>query len=248
LWQFIPATGRRYGLRQTPWTDDRGNVARSTAAALEHLQRLSGNFDGDWLRAFAAYNCGTRKVRLAVRSDLANGGSGEFWSLELPRITRRYVPKLLALAQVIKDAERRADRLPELAEPEELATVTVSRPLSLDVAAELVGMTPHALWDFNADLRRPVTPPGGYALRVPASRANMLRGGLSSLPADEWMRWTEHVVQKGENLWLIARRYGVTVASLKQVNGLGSNLIKPGKALLLPPAATVSATSGSGEI
>ena len=106
LWQFIPSTGELYGLDQDWWYEDRRDVLASTRAAVKYMKDLNKLFDGDWLLSIAAYNAGPGRVQKAIKINAENGQETDFWHLNLPKETKRYVPKLLALAKVVKDPSR----------------------------------------------------------------------------------------------------------------------------------------------
>lgn len=235
LWQFMPATARAYGLQQNQWFDARGDIIASTDAALRLLENLNQRFDGDWLHTLAAYNCGARRVERAILTNRTHGRSTDFWSLDLPQATRHYVPRLLAVARIVAAPEQYRISLPEIPHNAGFATVSVKQQLSLNTAAELGGLDMDTLWSLNGGLKQRVTPPHRYEMLVPRDSAERLQKELAALPDEEWMRWSEHRVNSGESLWIIARQYRISVATLKQVNGLQSTLIKPGQRLLLPP-------------
>jgi membrane-bound lytic murein transglycosylase D len=240
LWQFIPATGRAYDLHEDEWYDARGDVVASTDAALRLLVKLNERFDGDWLHTLAAYNCGARRVERAILSNRTQGQNTDFWSLDLPKTTRAYVPRLLALARIVATPDRYGISLPEIDNHGGFARIPIKQQLSLTTAAEIGALDADTLWALNGGLKQRVTPPYRYDLIVPSESAARIRHELDKLPEQEWVRWSEHSVHEGENLWLIARQHGISVATLKRINGLQSDLVKPGQRLLLPTGATAA--------
>ncbi|WP_297527121.1 LysM peptidoglycan-binding domain-containing protein [Thiohalobacter sp.] len=236
LWQFIPATGRHFDLAQNWWYDGRRDPVPSTRAALDYLQRLHDRFDS-WLLAVAAYNSGEGNVRSAIRRNRARGRPASFEYLSLPRETRAYVPRLVALAQIVAEPERYGVQLPDVDPDARLSTVDLGGQMDLALAAELAGVPLAELYRFNAGFNRWATPPDGpHRLLLPADAAARLSTALETLPPQRRVRWVRHRIRSGESLGTIARRYQTTVAVLKDVNELRSDLIRAGRHLLIPVA------------
>ena len=136
IWQFIPSTGKMYGLKQNWWYDGRRDVISATHAALDYLQSLAKQFDGDWELALAAYNSGAGRVRSAIRRNKKKGRSGDYWSLDLPRETEGYVPRLLALSQLVADPERYGNTLSAIPNEPYFEAVNIETQLDLAMAAQ----------------------------------------------------------------------------------------------------------------
>ncbi|HTY93700.1 MAG TPA: transglycosylase SLT domain-containing protein, partial [Steroidobacteraceae bacterium] len=172
LWQFIPGTGTRYNLKQDWWYDGRRDVVESTRAALDYLQALNSEFNGDWLLAIAAYNCGEQNVERAVARNQAAGLPTDFWNLRLPAETRAYVPKLLAMARVVAHPEHYGLSFNKIPNQPYFAKVDTQGQISMHVAAEIAGLTDAELYELNPAFHRWATDPAGpYALLVPADTA-----------------------------------------------------------------------------
>lgn len=239
LWQFMPATAAHFGLARDWWYDGRHDVVQSTTAALDYLAYLNRLFDGDWLLALAAYNAGEGTVRKAMEANRGDGRPEDYWSLDLPEETQAYVPRLLALARVIADPASHGVRLHPLADSPRLAVLELEAPLELALAAELAGLDHAVLRRLNPGYLRWATAPGGpHHLVLPAARVETLRNGLAAMPADEWMRWHRHRVAPGDSLYLLARRYDTTVATLKRINAMDGTLLRVGRDLKVPRAPT----------
>ena len=239
IWQFIPGTGRRFGLEQTWWYDGRRDVGESTRAALEYLAYLNRFFDGDWLHAMAAYNAGEGTVRRAIRRNQAAGKPTDFWSLSLPRETQAYVPKLLALSNLIANPPAYGQYLPTISDEPYLARIEVGSQIDLDLAAELAGLTIEQIYLYNPGFNRWATDPNGpHHLMVPLSVAEQFQQNLADYPAQERIHWTRYRVQGGDALGPIARRHNTTVALIREVNKLNGNTIRVGQQLIIPVART----------
>ncbi|MGI9310592.1 MAG: LysM peptidoglycan-binding domain-containing protein [bacterium] len=235
MWQFIAATGRRYDLRQDWWVDERKDLTESTRAALDYLQYLQREFDGDWELALAAYNSGEGNVRRHVRRNRARNQPTHYAALKLRRETADYVPKLLALRNLIAAPRSFGIALPPLPNRATLAVIETDSQTDLAVAASLGDLSGEQLRYFNQGYKRGVTSPQGpHRLVVPVEIASHLRAALAEMPAHARLRWARHRVREGEYLGKIARQYGVTVDSIIAANNLRSSLIHPRQALRIP--------------
>jgi membrane-bound lytic murein transglycosylase D len=250
LWQFMPATGSMMGLHQDWWFDSRRTVRGSTSAATEYLQRLNGRFSGDWLHTLASYNAGAATVRRAIRRARKRGEPTDFWSLDLPGETDRYVPRLLALARVVNDPEKYGVSLPDIPDAPYFTIVTTDRQVDLNIAAQAAGLDVEHLILLNAGNRRWTTHPDGpHELLVPLSHADGLGERLAALPPEKRLRWQRHQVASGESLSVIARRYGVSVAAIRRTNQLPDARIRAGEELVIPLSDTVTGqTAGSNRL
>ena len=233
LWQFIPGTGRQYALQQDWWHDERRDVIEGTRAALDMLEDLHKTFDGDWLLALAAYNAGPGNVRKALR----RSDSDDFFDLPLPRETRAYVPRLLALSRLVAAPGDHGTTLRSIADTPGFELVEIGGQLDVARAAGLAGLDEDAIYRLNPALNRWATHPDGpHRLLVPVGHGEALREGLATLPAGERVAWKRHRIRSGESLSTIAARYGLDVATLQSANRLRSTRIRAGDALLIPVA------------
>lgn len=238
-WQFVPSTGRHFGLEQDWWQDQRRDILLSTDAALTYLSQLARRFDGDWLLALAAYNAGGGTVNRARTRNLQQGRATDFWSLELPRETMAYVPRLLALAQLVRDPDEHQLTLPPLTDQPYFEVVNTGGQIDLSEAAKLAGMSLDELYLLNPAYNRWATAPQGpHRLLVPVAQADALRTGLAALPPEQRLRWQRHTIARGDTLSGIAQQHGTTAAVLREVNKLNGNNIVAGRTLMIPqPAA-----------
>lgn len=178
IWQFIPSTGRDYGLTQTEEYDARRDLMASTQAALNYLERLHDLFDNDWFLALAAYNYGEGNVRKAIRKNEAEGKPTDYWSLSLPGETRWYVPKLLAVTKVIANPEQYRIQLRSIPNRPYLTQIEVNRQMSLAIAAKLADLTPNDFRNLNAGYRLGITTPP-HKLTIPIHKLNLFKQQLA---------------------------------------------------------------------
>jgi membrane-bound lytic murein transglycosylase D len=243
IWQFIPGTGRMYGLKQNWWYDGRRDVYASTDAALRYLQRLHKNLNGDWLLALAAYNSGEGTVRKAIRRNKKKGKPTDFFSLRLPRETRGYVPRLLAIARIIKDPAAYDLELKSVPDTPYFSKVDIDAQIDLALAAEMAGIELDELYLLNPGYNRWATAPKGpHYLLLPVDKAEGFADKLAELPKDQRMRWAHHKVKSGETLSHIADKYRVSVALLKSSNKLRGSFLRKGQNLVIPIASKSART------
>lgn len=240
LWQIIPSTGRRLGLKQDWWFDARRDVVQSTRAALDYLEELADQFDGDWLLAVAGYNSGEGNVvRALARAGASPEQSATFWDARpyLPVETRTYVPRLLALIELVSAPQNYDLSLPALANEPYFAPVETGGQIDMALAAELAGIEAEKLYKLNPGVNRWATDPEGPdRLLVPADAADTLSDALDALGERERVSWSRHRVKAGESLIAIASHYQTTPALLRDVNGISGNLIRAGDFLMVPHA------------
>lgn len=237
MWQFIPGTGKRFGLKQNWWYDGRRDVIASTEGALAYLTYLHDRLDGDWLHALAAYNSGEGRVLKAVAKNKKHGKPTDFWSLDLPRETRAYVPKLLALADLLKNSQNYDFPWPKLENKAFTESVDIGSQIDLALAAEMAGLTVEELHALNPAFNRWATDPKGpHRLLLPVDHVAQFQTALAETESKDRLNWVRHKVQNGDSLLKIAKRYHTSVDVIKQVNGLRGNVIRAGDHMLVPVA------------
>ena len=235
IWQFIPSTGRMYGLKQNWWYDGRRDVMAATHAALDFLQSLAKQFDGDWELALAAYNSGAGTVRSAIRRNKKKGRPGDYWSLDLPRETEGYVPRLLALSRLVADPERYGNTLSVIPNEPYFDAVNIETQLDLAMAAEMAGIPIEEIYRLNPGFNRWATDPDGpHRLALPLKSIDDFNSRLSQLDPEQRLKWKRYKIKSGDNLGSIAQRHGTTVSVLKRSNRLRNSRIRAGKHLLIP--------------
>jgi len=258
IWQIVPQTGRNYGLKQNQWYDGRRDIVASTKTALDIMQRLNNMFDGDWLLTVAAYNSGEGRVMKAVKANKAKGRPTDFWSLALPRETTVYVPKMLALGQLLKNSKRYGIRLPTANEARALARVEVGQQIELTQAAEMAGMSLSKLKSFNTGYKRGITAPNGpHYIMVPKSNVVKLRNSLAegdiaavqpTTLAKNSASPATYKVRNGDTLSAIAKHLNVSVSTLKRTNNLRGANIKPGQILSLGSSSSTRLANNGDSI
>ena len=231
IWQFIPSTGRRFGMQTSWWLDERRDPEKATRGAAEYLKSLYRMFES-WPLALAAYNAGEGKIQNAIQRQRTR----DFWSLRLPRETQLFVPAFMAMTIISREPERYGFFPPPEEEPGN-ETVTLRHPTDLRVIAQAARTTVEELRDLNPELTRWATPPGltQYTLRVPPGRRDELLEVLDRIPPAQRVTWVRHQVRKGETPATIARRYGVDVQAVLEMNELRKRQpLKVGGTLLIP--------------
>ncbi len=245
LWQFMPATGRHYGLEQTFWYDGRRDVLGATNAALDYLENLYAMF-GDWSLALAAYNWGEGNVSRALEKNRAKGLPEEFSAIRLPNETRNYVPKLIAVRNILAEPERFGLKLDKFDNRPYFVAVSTGKHMDLDVAAKLAEMPMDEFKALNPAFNRPIyAHKPGRQLLIPATKAELFEKNLAAYQAP-LLSWQVYTAQPGDSVEDLAQRYGMTIERLRSVNGLAGNAIAPGQPLVLAalnPAATPSAST-----
>jgi len=238
MWQFVPGTGTRFGMKQNWWYDGRRDVIASTEGAIKYMKYLHKFFDGDWLLALAAYNSGEGRVQRAVRKNKKMGKKTDFWSLDLPKETKAYVPKLLALADIIKNPEQFNVNLYEIANKEVISQVNIGSQLDLAKAASLADLSLTELQRLNPGFNRWSTDPNGpHRLLLPKHKIESFEQRLAQLKKNERLAWQRYKIKNGDNLGIIARKFHTSIDLIRQVNGIKNNQIRAGKHLLIPVAA-----------
>jgi len=239
MWQFVKFRGNEYGLKQTPYTDDRMDPEMATRSAAHHLRDLYQEF-GDWYLAIAAYNCGPGVVERAVERT----GYADFWELlsrgVLPKETTNYVPIILAMTIMEKNAADYGIEGFTLDPPLEYDTVQTPGPTSLTLVADILDMPVPELAELNpASLRGKV--PENYPLHVPKGSSNQLMAALQLIPANHLDAWRMHHVAAGDTLASIGKRYNVTASAIVATNHLEAPEAVEGDRLLIPASPRVEA-------
>jgi membrane-bound lytic murein transglycosylase D len=234
IWQFIPSTGRYFNLRQTNFYDGRRDITASTTAALDYLTRLHDMFNGDWLLALAAYNAGEGTVSRAIERNQKLNLPTDYWNLPLPQETRDYVPKLLALSQVVMSPEAYGVNLNPIDNKPYFQVVELNQRMDLSKVAAMADIDEDELVQLNPAFKKHLTIDGPQHLLVPTSKSQLLTANLSNMKPEELVDWQQYRVRPGDSLASIASRYRVSTSTIKDLNKLSSNHLRRGQALTIP--------------
>ncbi|MBU1690066.1 MAG: LysM peptidoglycan-binding domain-containing protein, partial [Gammaproteobacteria bacterium] len=234
IWQFIPSTGKHFGLEQNFWYDGRRDVTAATDAALDYLQKLHDMF-GSWELAFAAYNWGEGSVQRAIAKNRKMGLPTDYLSLTMPPETRNYVPKLMAVKQIIMDPEARNLALASIPNRPYFVSIATTQHIDLAVAARLAGMPLHDFVSLNPAYNRPVINfKGKRSLLLPVGKADTFANNLENYDKP-LVSWKSYTPARGEKIDHVARRFSISVARLKEINSITKHSkLATGQTLLVP--------------
>jgi len=242
IWQFVPWRGNEYGLKRSWWVDERQDPEKATRAAAQHLRDLYGLF-GDWYLAMAAYNCGPGNVQKGVERT----GYADFWELYrrnvLPRETKNYVPIILALTLIAKDAAHYGVQT-DLDQPVPSDVVKPGRAIDLRLVAETIDVDAETLRSLNPSLLRMATPDDpSFELHLPRGTAQKFSAEIADIPPEKWVSWRRHRVEAGETLTSLAKKYHVAAPAIAAANSLGrTDVLSPGDKLIIPASQPVAET------
>jgi membrane-bound lytic murein transglycosylase D len=231
IWQFIPSTGRNYGLRQNYWLDERRDPLKATEAAINYLRKLYGDF-GNWHIALASYNCGENGMARSIRK---SGGVYDYWSLKLPKETMNYIPLYLAALIIAKNADVFDFAIQDsvVFNPD---TVSVSDCIEMSAIAEGIDVPLDTLKWMNPHILHWCTPPDlqNVRLYLPKGYADAFNIFYSELPDEKKTKFYRYKIRHGDNLLQIARNFRVPVEALREMNKMRNNYISVGKFLIIP--------------
>lgn len=239
MWQFMPATGTYFDLKQNAFRDDRRDVLASTRAALDYLQKLYGMF-GDWHLALAAYNWGEGSVGRAIARNQKLGLGTSYTELTMPAETRLYVPKLQAVKNIVANPQAFNAELPLIENHPYFQTVDITRDIDVSLVAQLAGVREDDFRALNPSLHRPVILAAGMPqILLPWDNAQVFRKNLEAYTEGQYASWTVWSVPTNMSVTAAAQRAGMSEADLRKVNGIPPRmLIKAGSALMIPRANT----------
>ena len=235
LWQFVPATGRYFGLKQNWWYDGRRDVYHSTLAALTYLQQLNKYYKGDWLLALAAYNAGAGNIDKAIKKNRKKGKPVDYWSLALPKETFKYIPKLLAVSRIIQNHQELGISLSPIENSPRLMLVDTQSQIELSVVSKMADISLNEMRSYNPAFKQWATDPDGpHHLLIPIDKVERFEKQLALLDDKDRVQWYRHKIRSGESLSVIAHKYKISVSVLKTANRLKNNRIRAGKYLMVP--------------
>ncbi len=236
LWQFIPSTGYKFGLKRNRYVDERIDFIKSTDAAIAYLKELHSIF-GDWATVLAAYNCGEGRVLQVIRTQNVNY-LDNFWDLyqRLPMETARYVPRFYATLHIIKNPQKYGLEDLETEPAIEFDTLEINRQVHLKDIAKAIGVDRDDIEALNPELRYHLVPPEPYELRLPKGDTETLMAALDTLPVSHLPQraYIYHRVRSGQTLSTIARHYRTSIRSIMRANNMRRTLIRVGQRLKIP--------------
>jgi membrane-bound lytic murein transglycosylase D len=242
IWQFIPGTGRRFELEQNNWYDARRDIVESTNAALDYLTRLY-KMHGDWHLALASYNWGENAVKRAVAKNKAARKKTDYASLRMPKETRHYIPKLQALENIIANPAAYGIDLDAIPNQPYFTVITEMPDMDVHLAARLADMSVEEFIALNPGFSRPlIRSTETKRIILPADKVVAFYDNLDKLDESELVSWQVYEPKRGEKLEEIARRFDISVAELKRVNGIGAHNSRMPKELVVPKNGEASAT------
>ena len=235
LWQIMPATGEWLGLEQDWWYDGRRDLRDSTKIALDYLESLHAEFDDDWMLALAAYNSGKGRVGRARKANAKAGLPTDYWSLKLPRETRHYVPRLIALTQIVAFPEAFGVEIPPVPNKPAFVIAATGGQIELARAASLAEIELHSLKALNpGQLRWATSPDVAQELLLPVGTKERFKQGVASLTPADRVRWEHYTIKSGDNLIRIAKKFDTEVGLLREVNNVRGSMIRAGDTLMIP--------------
>lgn len=235
LWQFIPTTGRYFGLKQNWWSDQRRDVVLSTRSALDYLKELNIEFNGDWYLSIAAYNGGRGTIAKAIKRNKSQGLPTDYFSLNLSKETSNYVPKLIALVDVVRNSHLYNLNVPEI--PNTPFFTLVKTPGQIDMAKliDSTSLNKDVFHQLNAGFKRwASSPEGPHRVVVPINSNKAVSDYLATQSAKPNIQWRNHKLKRGDTLYDLAREYNVSIRAIKTINNLKSNRLRAGKTILIP--------------
>lgn len=241
LWQFIPNTGKRFKLHETWWYDKRRDVVASTQAAIRYLNYLHQYFSEDWLLAIAAYNAGEGTVTRAIKKNKKALKPTDYWSLDLPKETLFYIPKLMAWKAMVEQPERYHVTLAPISNTPQFEKVDIGSQIDLAKLARMSDMNIELLYALNPAYNRWATDPDApHVLLLPINKAEAVKSSLEQYPMDERVQWHRYTIKPNDSLGKIAHSHNTTVSVIQRANQLKNTTIRAGKTLLIPMASQQS--------
>lgn len=235
LWQFMPVSAKRFNIEQNWWYDGRRDIVESTRGALDYFEFFHDTFDEDWLNAVAAFNSGEGRVGRAIKKNKKANLGTDFWSLNLPEETTHFVPKLLAIADILMHAKELNYQFTPIENSPAIAIFSLEEQLDLTLAAQWADIDVAEIYRLNPGLNRWATAPGSeYQLLLPASSAADFTKNLAATNKGDWLRWQRYQVRSGDSLSKISVQHNTDVTALKKLNQLSSDTIRIGQKLIVP--------------
>ena len=241
MWQFMPRTGRLYELNKSWWSEDRHDPFKSTEAAIGYLKYLYQRFDEDIYLSIAAYNAGPSLVDKRINQNKKKGEDIDFWSLNLPTQTKNYVPKYIALRELILNPEKYGITLPNIPYDSVVQKIIIPGQVEILALSEYLEIKPELLYKLNAGYTKWASAPKDESIFfIPKEKYFLFSSEKNPFNKTNDINWISHTVNKGDNLWDLAIKYDTEVAVIKEVNYLNNDLLSINDNLLIPLGKTNS--------
>ena len=241
MWQFMPRTGRLYELNKSWWSEDRHDPFKSTEAAIGYLKYLYQRFDGDIYLSIAAYNAGPSLVDKRINQNKRKGEDIDFWSLNLPTQTKNYVPKYIALRELILNPQKYGITLPNIPYESVVQKITIPGQVEILALSEYLEIKPELLYKLNAGYTKWASAPKDESIFfIPKEKYFLFSSEKNPFNKTNDINWISHTVNKGDNLWDLAIKYDTEVDVIKEVNYLNNDLLSINDNLLIPLGKTKS--------
>ena len=239
MWQFMPRTGRLYELNRTWWNEDRHDPYRSSQAAVGYLKYLYDRFDQDIYLTLAAYNAGPTLVDRRINQNKRRGLETDFWSLSLPNQTKEYVPKYIALKELVFNAEKYELILPDIPNRPVVKQINIPGQVEIITLSEFLDIKPELLYKLNAGYTKWASAPKDESIfYIPVDKYYLFESEGNPFQDSNQINWISHVVESGDSLWALALKYDTEVQIIEQINFLNNDLLTIGLTLLVPLSKT----------
>ncbi len=241
MWQFMPRTGRLYELNKTWWNEDRHDPFRSTEAAVGYLKYLYDRFDKDVYLTLAAYNAGPTLLERRINQNKRRGLKTDFWSLNLPIQTKEYVPKYIALRELVFNPSKYDIQLPNIPNSPVIKKVSIPGQVEVLTLSEFLDIKPELLYKLNAGYTKWASAPKDQSIfYVPIETYYLFESVENPFSNANQINWISHIVQPGDSLWALASKYDTEVKIIKEINYLNSDVLSISSTLLIPLGKTKS--------
>ncbi|MAR95528.1 MAG: lytic transglycosylase [Gammaproteobacteria bacterium] len=241
IWQFMPRTGRLYELEKTWWNEDRHDPFESTIAAVSYLKYLYKRFDEDIYLTLAAYNAGPSLLDRRINRNKRRGLDIDFWSLDLPTQTKNYVPKFIALKELVFNSEKYGIKLPYIPNKAVVKRISIPGQVEIITLSEYIGIKPELIYKLNAGYTKWASAPEDESIfYIPYEKYELFKNSQNPFGQPNEINWISHTIKKGDNLWSLASKYDTEVKIIKEINYLKTDFLSIGSTLLIPLGKTES--------
>ena len=241
MWQFMPRTGRTYDLERSWWNEDRHDPFKSTSAAIKYLKYLYERFDQDLYLTLAAYNAGPSFLDRQIKRNQRRGLNTDYWSLDLPIQTRNYVPKFIAIKELIINSDQYDIELPFIPYEPVVAKIEIPGQVEILTLSEYLNIKPELLYKLNAGYTKWASAPSEKSVfYIPIEQYDYFQTSENPFSDSNQINWISHTVESGDSLWSLARKYDTEVRIIREINFLENDLLSINTTLLIPLSKTES--------